>query len=137
MRKFLGSHKWISACCIAAGLVGVSWLWPLTASIRGRVAAQIDIRRGRYQLLGYGLPSATRPEYARCLSERYGIQFHAVAGCIVSDSLVAYVNAYDSKLEEDAHRRFGRNVFDECANDADAEWKAQHQASAQGTEVIP
>ena len=64
------------AFCIAAGLLAVSCLWSLIASVRGRVAADIDIRRGRYQLLGYGLPSPTRPEYVRCLRERYGIQFH-------------------------------------------------------------
>jgi hypothetical protein len=135
MREFIRNHKYSMACCIVAALIAVSWLWSFTASARGRVAAHIDMRRGRYQLLGYGLPSPTRPEYARCLRERYGIQFHAVTGCIVSESLVSYVNAYDSTLEEDARRRFGRNVFDECANDADAKWKAQREAAAQNAEV--
>ena len=138
MWEYVRAHKLTTTICLSTlFLVGCwpNWPWSLAAPSVGRIAAHRDIQRGRYQLLGYGLPSPSRPEYARCLRERYGIQFHAVAGCIVSESLVSYVNAYDSTLEEAARKRFGRNVFSECADEADTKWKAQREASAQSTEV--
>jgi hypothetical protein len=81
-------------------------------------------------VLGYGLPSPWRPAYARCLQERYNVRFRAVAGCIVSESLVSYVNAYDSVLEEATRRKFGRDVSQECEDQALTKWKTQHAAAA-------
>jgi len=102
--------------------------------MRGRLAAHVDMQRGRSQILGYGLPNPSRPEYARCLRERYKIDFRPVAGCIVSESLVSYVNAYDSVLEEATRRKFGRDVFRECADEAATKWKTQHAAAARNVE---
>jgi hypothetical protein len=118
-----------------AALLGLCWLWSLAAPMRGRLAAHVDMRQGRYQLLGYGLPTPGRPEYARCLHERYEIDFRPVAGCIVSESLRSYVDAYDSVLEEDTRRKFGRDVFQECADEAAWKWKAQRAAAARNVEV--
>jgi hypothetical protein len=84
--------------------------------------------------LGYGLPSPSRPEYARCLRERYKMDFRPVAGCIVSESLVSYVNAYDSVVEEVTRHKFGRDVFHDCADEA-ATRKAQRAAAAWNVEV--
>ena len=103
--------------------------------MRGRLAAHADMQGGRYQVLGYGLPSPGRPEYARCLRERYKIEFRPVADCLVSESLVSYVNAYDSVLEEATRRKFGRDVFQECADEAATKWKAQRSAAARNVEV--
>jgi len=103
--------------------------------MRGRLAAQVDMQRGQYQVLGYGLPSPSRPEYARCLRERYEIDFRPVAGCVVSESLLSYVNAYDSVLEEAALRKFGRDVFKECAEASATKWEAQRLAAAQDVKV--
>jgi len=82
--QYFYKHRAIAVASILVGLLIFTWLWGLSASIRGNLAARIDIHRGRYQVLGYGLPSPSRPEYARCLRDRYGIEFRAVAGCIVS-----------------------------------------------------
>jgi hypothetical protein len=103
----------------------------MLAPIRGNVAARIDIHRGRYQVLGYGLPTAWRPEYARCLRERYGIEFRPVAGCIVSKSLVAYVHAYHSTTSAATYRKFGHDVFKECAEDAEKKWEKQAEHAKQ------
>jgi hypothetical protein len=80
------------------------------------------LARGHYKILGYGLPSPWRAEYARLLQERYGIEFHAVAGCIVSRSLVSYVDEYDSVVEAAAKAKFGRDIFTETAEDAQRGW---------------
>jgi hypothetical protein len=104
--------------------------------MRGRLAADVDMRQGRYQVMGYGLPSPWRPEYVRCLRERYKIDFHPVAGCIVSESLVSYVNAYDSVLEESTRRKFGHDVIQECSDEAATKWKEQRAATARNAKVI-
>ena len=38
-----------------------------------------------------------------------------MAGCVVSESLVSYVKSYHSVVTEAANRKFGHNVFQECA----------------------
>ena len=128
MWHYIRAHKVIMTFCVLGVFVASSWLWSLAAPIRGRLAAYRDIRQGRYEVLGYGLPTPWRPEYARCLRDRYNIRFHAVAGCIVSDSLVSYVNAYSSVVDDAVRRKYGRDVFRECADDAATKWKAQRQA---------
>ena len=135
MRRFLRSHKWITASCILGTFLALCWLWSLTAAMRGRLAAHVDMQQGRYQLLGNGLPSPWRPEYVRCLRERYKVEFHPLAGCIVSESLVSYVNAYDSVLEESTRRTFGRDIIQECSDEAAAKWKEQRSATARNVEV--
>jgi len=53
-----------------------------------------------------------------------------VAGCVVSESLVSYVNSYDSVVAEVASRKFAHDVFKECAGEAERKWTAsekQHQ----------
>jgi hypothetical protein len=92
--------------------------WWLSASLRGYLAAEFDVNRGRYEVLGYGMPSPLVPEYARVLNERYGIHYRAVSGCIVSASLAWYVDAYDRVSTEAAKRKFGRDVFKEAAEEA-------------------
>jgi hypothetical protein len=57
-----------------------------------------------------------------------------VAGCIVSESLVSYVNAYDSALEEATLRKFGRDILQECAEEAVAKSK-ERLAIAQNVKV--
>ena len=78
-------------------------------------------------MLGYGLPTPWRPEYARCLRERYNIDFCTVAGCVVSESFIAYEEGYGSVVADATQRKFGHDVFRECADDAATSWKAERQ----------
>jgi hypothetical protein len=121
-------NKRIVALAAIAALTVLPWAWSVSAPIRGNVAARIDLHRGRYQLLGYGLPSLSRPEYESCLCQRYNVSFRPVAGCIVSESLVSYVDAYDSEVVEATNRRLGHNVFKECDEEATENWKEQVKA---------
>jgi hypothetical protein len=86
-------------------------------------------------VLGYGLPTPWRPEYARCLRERYNIEFRTVAGCVVSESFIAYNEGYQSVVAEATRRKFGHDVFRECADEAATEWKAR--LAARTAEVTP
>lgn len=104
-------------------------MWWATAPLRGRIAAHFDLRRRHYRLLVYGLPPAWRSGYADLLRERYGIEVRAVAYCIVSETLISYVEGYDTVSVAAANRKFGRDVFAECAEDARKNWGKQHPVS--------
>jgi hypothetical protein len=99
--------------------------WWFSASLRGRIAAHIDVARGQYKILGYGLPVVWQPAYARLLKERYGIQYEAVAGCVVSESLTSYVGGYNAVSTSAANRKFGPDIFRKSLDDAKQEWQSQ------------
>jgi len=119
MKDFIRKHKVLSVM-VAFVVFTVSFceLWEPSASLRGHVAARFDLARARYQLLVYGFPSPCRDEYARLLRQRYGIEFRAVAFCIVSKSLCSYADAYDDTVEAAAIGKFGHDVFKECWEEA-------------------
>ena len=94
-----------------ASLVGGFWGWESSAGIRGQLLARLDVARGHYEILSFGLPVSWRPEYVRLLRERYGIEDRVIAGCVVTESLVAYADGYNTVSISAANRKFGRNVF--------------------------
>jgi hypothetical protein len=67
------------------------------------------------------------------LRERYGIEERVVAGCVVSQSLLAYVQGYNRASMSAANHKFGRDVFQETDADASRNWKRQ-QAATMGRE---
>lgn len=72
MKNFVRKHKLLAVSIAAvAGLILWSALWSVTASTRGEMFARYDIARGHYEVLGYGLPVAWRPEYVRLLQEQW------------------------------------------------------------------
>lgn len=99
-------------------VVGVTagWLW--SAPIRGRISARMDVSRGDYRTLVYGLPPASCGEYERLLRDRYGVRAERVAYCTVTSSLVAYANAYDASSAAAANRKYGHDIFKECWEEA-------------------
>jgi hypothetical protein len=124
MTDSLRKHRKPTTTIALLILIGVcSMLWSWIAVIRGHLTARFDIARGHYELLSYGLPPPWRPEYARLLHERYGIEFRSVAGCVVSQSLVSYVGAYDDESTAAAIQKFGHDVFQETAAEACTSWE--------------
>jgi hypothetical protein len=102
--------------------------WVYTAPSRGRLSAHFDLWRGHYIVLAYGLPSPWRPKYAHLLRERYGIEVHTVALCIVSETLRSYADSYNEVSAAAANRNFGHDVFKECAEVASKNWELQRAA---------
>lgn len=86
--------------------------------ICGYLAAENDVHHGQYRLLGYGLPPPGMPRYVRMLKARYGIQYRAVAGCVVSRSQMDFVAAYNNVSATAIGRKFGRDVVRETENEA-------------------
>jgi len=73
MRNFVCKHRILTASIAAiGGLILWQVFWSLTASGRGEIVARYEISHGHYEVLGYGLPVAWRPEYTGLLQERYG-----------------------------------------------------------------
>jgi len=112
------SRRWFLIASIGSALL-IVWHWPLAAN-RGRLSARLDIAIGRPQILTYGIVTPTHNEYARLLKDRYGIKTRAVAGCIVSSSLVTYVSSYNEETRTAELNRFGHDIFTETREQADA-----------------
>jgi hypothetical protein len=96
--------------------------WWLTARVRGRLDAQIDLGRGHYAIHAYGL-NLSRREYARIVKDRYGIETHVDAFYIVSELQIAFADSYDKLTTDAAKRRFGHDVSKECSEEARREWE--------------
>lgn len=134
MRNFVRKHKILSgSIAVVVGLILWSTIWSVTASARGDLVARYDVSRGHYEVQGYGLPDPWRPEYARLLQERYGVKFRTVALCIVSRTLVAYVDSYDSVSTAAINRKFGHDVFEECWQEARKNWEKGHRLANRGS----
>lgn len=121
--RFVRNHK-VAASGLAAILallilVSACQLWDASASVRGRLAARRDVGHGNVKLLTYGLPVRWMPDYSGLLEGRYGVKVQPVAGCVVTDSLVAYVDAYDRVSTAAANRKFGHDIFAEASRDAE------------------
>jgi hypothetical protein len=90
------------------------------------IAAWADHARGHYEVQTFGYPAPWRAEYRRLLRERYGVEVHAVAGCVVTEDLVWYVRGYNSVSRPRIQARFGKDIFAECAEEARAAWEQAH-----------
>jgi len=99
--------------------------WPIS-TVRGYLAAKIDLAHGRYLELGYGMPAPEVDEYAHLLKGRYGIEFHRIAACTPTSSQISYAEAYDRISMEAAKHRFGRDVFTETYVEARKKSRQAH-----------
>ena len=113
----------VAAATILAGFLAwaQSGWWPIP-SIVGTLDARVDVARGHYRELAYGLPSQGSIAYARLLKERYGIEFSFVGYCTVSKSTRDYANAYDMVSTKASRQKFGRNVFKQTFDEAEKSW---------------
>jgi hypothetical protein len=123
MRTFLVNHKKLfSVLGLVLLLPVLAGAWSLTAGTRGRLNARFDLWQGRYAIHTYGLNLWGR-EYAGILKDRYGIETHVDALCIVSQSEIAYADSYNKLSTAAAKRRFGHDVFKECNEEARRNWE--------------
>ena len=96
--------------------------------IEGQLRARFDLWRGHYAIHTYGLNLSGR-EYARILKDRYGIETHVDALCIVSESQISYADSYNKLSTAAANRKFGHDVFKECSVEARHEWESRRAQS--------
>lgn len=110
---------------ILMALILMAWIWDLTAGARGTLEARLDLERGRYAILAYGLPPGGRDEYTRLLRERYGIERRQIALCIVDRSTVAFADSYNHVSVAAAQKKFGQEIFEQTWQDAQRAWLHQ------------
>jgi hypothetical protein len=118
MKNFFRSHKILAFFTALALLVCGLIAWDEASFTRGQLTAHFDIARGHYKILGYGLPAPGYSEYIRTLHDKYNVEFDPVAGCIVSQSLISYVNGYNGVSEAAANRKYGRDIIHESLKEA-------------------
>jgi hypothetical protein len=63
---------------------------------------------------------------ARLLETRYGVEIKSVAGCVVTDQLVNYIEGYNTVSRSRIEARLGKDVFAECAQEARTTWQREH-----------
>lgn len=123
--EFIQRHQALVAPILISIVFVAGSCWIDTAQLRGRIVARADSLSGHIRILGVGLPTPERPEFARLLRDRYGIEFRAVAGCMVSKPLFDYVVAYNQESTKAAWRKWGRDVVRECSIAAEKSERAR------------
>jgi hypothetical protein len=99
----------------------------------GTREAKAALREGRLVVLRYGQPAVWVSDYQRILRERYQIEVRTIAGCIVSEGLLAYARDYNAVMRPVIAERFGADVFDKVAKEAETMFLAtQVQPAGQG-----
>jgi hypothetical protein len=109
---------WLIAAVLAAAF------WFLGGYPRGMAMAYLDQARGHYEVQNYGYPAPWRGDYGRLLEEKFGVKLNAVAGCVASPWLDAYVSGYNEVSRRRLNERFHHDIFAEFAQLAEARWKA-------------
>jgi hypothetical protein len=127
LRNFVRYHKKLT---LAISLAALPVAWLLSASPRGYLAARFDLAQGHHVVQTFGLPVPWKGDYVRLIRERYGVEDRTVAGCMVSPWLESYVHAYNSVSIAAIKRKFGHDVFAECAADASKAWEEHRAPSA-------
>ena len=124
MKSFATRHKTVTACAVLAAFLLTWYLWAVSlGATRGRLAAKWDTSHGDYEILAYGLADPSRSTYAKLLQTRYGIRYHTVAGCIVSQSLIDYVAAYNNVSVTEIKRKFGPDALKSAQDEANLQFK--------------
>ena len=107
---------------VAIPIVIYGTLW-ITATPRGLLAARFDVWRGHYEIKKYGLIRAPLPIYSRILKERYNIKCPEASSCMVTESEIAFKNAYNSVSVPAITNHFGKDVLEECKKAAEDEFQ--------------
>jgi hypothetical protein len=69
------------------------------------------------------------PTRSTSVCESDMVNFRAVAGCVVTDSLVSYADGYNAITIAAANRKFGHDVFLECRKVDRKYWEAAYKIS--------
>ena len=126
VKSFIQKHKIL---VVVVAVIGAFWAYPLATAVQGNIEARTAVAQGHYVVHGFGMAVPWRKDYARLLQERYGIRYHRVAGCVVTESQVSYVKAYNAISTAAAIRQFGYDVFAECTADARTAWDEKAEAA--------
>ncbi len=118
-------HWKLSTLVVLEVAVAMTVLWFATPYPRGMLVAQIDLMRGHQELKMYGLSPSWYGYYGELLEEKYNVRLNYVAGCVVPSDLAYYVGGYNSVVESSLQSKFGENIFEICAQEAQLQWERE------------
>src|SRR5205085_1239093 len=101
-------------------------LWIPTAYPRGMLMAHLEYACGHYEIQDAGYPVEWRREYHQLLRERYNVNLNRVADCVVWPNTKWFMDGYNSVSEPKLIRKYGKDIFNECAASAERRWKREH-----------
>jgi hypothetical protein len=90
----------------------------------GAREADADVRQGRLEIQTMGRPPEWMDLYKDAMLERYGIVARFVAGCILTPSVIARMEAYNEVSKRAILERFGRQVDREMLEEQRDLWYA-------------
>lgn len=96
------------------------------AYLAGRSEARRDLQRGHLVTESAGLPLEWTEEYIQLLRQRYGIEDRTLAGCVIDDKITGHIRGYNEVSQVEITRRFGSDVFDRTAKEAQAIYKRNY-----------
>jgi hypothetical protein len=101
-------------------------VWYAASYPRGMAMAYIDHACGHYELKVWCPLERWQVEYMRMLSERYGVVADAVSDYNVLPTTEWYVEGYNSVSRLLLLQKFGKDIFTECAGEAERQWRAEN-----------
>jgi hypothetical protein len=79
---------------------------------KGRALAREHFDRSEFRFLVYGLSKGANA-FEKRLQDQYGIITSPIAGCIVSEGIVAAAKGYNETMRSLLAKHFGKDVFAE------------------------
>jgi hypothetical protein len=111
---------------VLVAAVAFLFSWYAGSYWRGMTKASIDHACGHYEIKAWGFPAGWRGDYMRLLSERYAVEEDVVGGCMVFPTTEWYADGYNSVSRPLLLKKYGKDIFAECAAQAKRQWQAEH-----------
>ncbi len=83
------------------------------ATKKGRQLARKDFDAGYYRILYYGYSTGVVSKAEKRLFHKFGVRGYSVAGCMVTEGLIAGANSYNATMQYLLNQKFGRDIFRE------------------------
>lgn len=85
---------------------------PTAAYVLGQTDARRDLAAGKLGIETFGFLRIEHADFRSILKERYGIETHVVAGCIVNSTITGHASGYNAIMNAEIEKRFGKNLFE-------------------------
>jgi hypothetical protein len=89
--------------------------------------AQKQPNSKKFRLLTYGLPDWDRENASTIVQNKWGIEYHAVAGCMVNQGLEDSVKKENDKVEKLIETKYGKNWWKKFDTEIEAEYNIETQ----------
>ena len=80
----------------------------------GKRDAERDFENGVYRMEVYGMGAGSMSRKEAYLKQRYGVEVHPIAGCIVSDGILGHSKTYNARMTELLNEKHGKDIFEEA-----------------------